>query len=129
MGTLSRLIDRLLRHRPPRIDVHVRVHRAMLSDPYAGEAYFVNVLNTSPQQSITVTHVLFDAAGTQISVLTRPLPATVLPGEQWETWISPSELPPGSIDVEHSFRVVLADDSVVASAPRENAPPADSVPD
>ena len=120
MGALSRLVDRFLTRRRQPLQVDVRVHRALLTAPYAGEAYFVNVLNASPDQPITVTQVLFDAAGTRISVLARPLPATVLPGQQWETWIAPNELPPGSIDVERSFHVVLADESVVASVPRED---------
>ena len=99
----------------------------MLVAPYQGEAYFINVLNASPERSVTITHVWLETA-VKMAVSTKPLPATVPPGQQWETWIETRELPPGTVDVEQLARVALADDTVIASVPREGVPPAGFVP-
>jgi hypothetical protein len=94
----------------------VRVHRA----PPAGresEAYVITVLNAS-RGSVTVREVWLQAA-LRISVSTRPLPVTIGSGEQWETWIEPRELPPGTAGVERLARVGLADGRVIVSKPRD----------
>ena len=114
---MTRILDKLFPWRRRRVDVRVRVHRAALPAPHRADAYFIDVLNASPEQSVTVTHVWLETA-LKISVLTRPLPATVAPGQQWETWIEARELPPGTAGVERLARVALADDTVIASAPR-----------
>jgi hypothetical protein len=73
------------------------------------------VLNTS-RAPVTVTEVWLQAA-LRISISTRPLPVTIGPGEQWETWIEQRELPPGTTGVEQLARVGLTDGQVISSEP------------
>jgi len=126
-STFARLVDRFFSRRDQPADVRVRVRRARRMASSTADAYFVTVANTSPEE-VTIRHVLFDAAGTMITLLTTPLPATVAPGQQWETWIDERELPPGFVDVEYSFLVILADDSLLASTPHEETPAAEPAP-
>ncbi len=127
VSTLIRLLERLLAWRRRRVDVRVRVHRALLGAPHKGEAYFINVLNASFERPATLTHGWVETP-TKISVFTRPLPVAIPAGGQWETWIETRELPPGTADVEHLVRIALADDTVIASAPRKGAPLAGFLP-
>jgi len=122
VSTLTWFLDKLFaRRRHQRNDVRVQVHRATLVAPEQGDAYFITVLNTSPERSVTITNVWLETA-VKISVLTRPLPVAIEQGQHWETWIEARELPPGTTDVEHLARVALADDTVIASRPREDLP-------
>jgi hypothetical protein len=81
------------------------------------EAYVISVRNAS-RESVTVSEVWLQTA-VRISVSTRPLPVTIEPGEQWETWIEPRELPPGTAGVERLARVGLIDGRVISSKPGE----------
>jgi hypothetical protein len=94
----------------------VRVHHGQPAGGQ-GEAYVITVLNSS-QGPVTVAEVWLQA-GLRISISTRPLPVTIGPGEHWETWIEPRELPPGTTGVERLARVGLIDGHVITSKPRD----------
>jgi hypothetical protein len=94
--------------------VSVRVHRGPLESDER-DAYVITVRNDT-RRAITLTEAWL-TTGLRISISTRPLPVTIGPGEQWETWIEARELPPGTAGVEHLARIGLADGRVVASKP------------
>lgn len=134
-------LDHLLRRHEQRTEVRLRVHRALLlaprlsrerytqgysAPPEDKDCYFLNVWNASPQRRVQVTHVWVETPG-HLAVLTRPLPVTIEPGEQWETWVEATDLP-GGLVVEEVARAQLADGTVLRSEPRLDVPPAGAVP-
>jgi hypothetical protein len=128
VSALGRILDKLLGQRRQRHHVTVRVHRRMLDASHEREAYVISVWNESLEQSVTVTHVWVETP-TKISVLTKRLPVTIAPGQEWETWIEARELPPGTADVEHVVRVAFGDDIVIAPVRHEPVAQAGFQPD
>ena len=121
--------DHLLARHRQRVQVHLRVHTAMLQTTPPVACHFLNLWNASPERRVQVTHVWIEpSGGGHVSVQTRPLPATVEPQHQWETYVPVSAVPPGT-DVEHSARVKLASGDVIESVPRgDDVPPAGAIP-
>lgn len=97
-----------------------------MTDPEQPECYFLNVLNGSPERTVTVTHVWIEGEP-HVAVMTRPLPATIPPDQQWETWIRVDAVPQGTV-VERAGRAQLADGNVIRAEPRTDVPPAGYVP-
>jgi hypothetical protein len=100
--------DRLLKRHDERIEVHLQVHRADLhllngKRVPPTECFFLNVWNASAERRVQVTHIWIEIEGSQMHVLARPLPATIEPQHQWETWVEADSLPSG-LDVERSCR-------------------------
>lgn len=93
-------------------------------------AYFVNVANQSVQRNAVVTHVwLANDDGSATAHLTaKPLPYTIPPDHEWETWVLEADVPPGTTDVYTSARVRLSGDVELASEKRENVPDEGYVP-
>ncbi len=125
--------DRLLDRRRKRTEVHLRVHRAVLTilngQPLAQplDAYFLNVWNASPEQTVQVTHVYIETPGGQLGVLVKPLPVTIAPRHEWETWLPVGSVPAG-VDVEHAARARIGDGTIIESVPRVDVPTSGAVP-
>jgi hypothetical protein len=127
-------LDHLFARRRQRTEVHLRVHRALLTIREGRplqrpiDCYFLNVWNASPEKSVQVTHVYVVAAdGTHVAVLTKPLPVLIGPMQEWETWIEVADVPSGTA-VEDAARARLSDGSIIESVPRTDVPPAGAVP-
>jgi hypothetical protein len=82
--------DRLLGYARGKLVVRVRVHHAYLDGKVP--AFFINVQNESPQRSAQVTHVWFESTPA-VPVLTKPLPKTIAPNTEWETFIPEEQAP------------------------------------
>jgi hypothetical protein len=107
--------------------VQLRVHEAVfVGDAQQRPHYFLNVYNASRTLTTRVTHVWFETEP-QAHVLTRR-PGSIPPGEQWETWLAVSDLPPAHVPPAWLARVRLADGSTVCSVPRRDVPAAGFIP-
>lgn len=122
MGILSRILDRR-RGTDREAEILVHLHRSGLGAVQGRDAYLIEVVNASAEHPATVTHVWIETP-TRLSVLTRPLPVTIPPGEQWETWIETRELPPAPVGAKPRACVAFGDETVVASTLSEHEPPA-----
>ena len=131
---LTWFADKFLDRQRQRTEVHLRVHRALLTmmngreldDPI--DSYFLNVWNASPEQQVQVTHVYIETPNGQVGVLTKPLPATVAAQHEWETWLPVVGVSP-TVDVFHEARARLSNGTVIESVPRTDVPEVGAVPD
>ncbi len=130
---LTWVADKLLDRRQKRIDVQLRVHRALLTilngKPLTQpiDAYFLNVWNASPERQVQITHVYVETPTGQLGVLTKPLPVTVAAQHEWETWLPIDEVPQG-VDVMHASRARLSNGTIIESVPRDSVPTSGAVP-
>jgi hypothetical protein len=132
-GLFTWLVDHLVTRHRQRVEVHLRVHTAVLTTPTAEPhlCHFLNVWNASPERSVQITHIWIEApGGVTVTVVNpmRPLPVVVQPEQQWETFVPVASVPRGT-DVEHAARAKLASGEVIESVPRgEDVPPAGMIP-
>ena len=102
-----------------RASVAVRVNKAAFTtDPQRTPCYFVNILNTSPEQ-VTVTDIWF-ATNPAVHVLAKKMPVRIAPNDQWETWIAANQLPDDTEAPETLAAAALADGTVVSSEPGDD---------
>ena len=66
-------------------------------------------------------HVWIQASGAHVPVLIRPLPATIGPRQQWETYVQVAAV--GDVDATRLARAQLAEGDVVESEPRTDVVP------
>jgi hypothetical protein len=126
-GPVKLAWDRLLEHARGKLVVHVRVHHGYLGD--GKPAYFINVQNESPQRSVQVTHVWLESKP-PVPVLTKPLPRTISPNTEWETFILEKDAPANSLTtIVDLTRVRLSGEHVLRAEMRADTPPAGHIPD
>jgi hypothetical protein len=103
------------------------VHRSYL--PTGRECYFLNVTNLSRDRTIEVTHVWFATDPLVPALPTdRPLPKTLKPDENWETWVEADRLPALGESLFTLGRARLSTGRVIWSKKNEHLPSAGTIP-
>jgi hypothetical protein len=119
--------------------VKVRVHTAyFIKDDGQVPYFFINVRNCFKRRNITITNVYCMLPGIvsagkvkEIINLSRPLPETVKPNTEWETFIVVSKLDVEmlrEVDVYNCFVIMLASDRTIISKRRKGVPSSGIVP-
>ena len=85
--------------------------------------------NQSPKRDAVVTHVWFDS-DPPVPVMTKPLPRTIAPDHEWETFIVAKDAPAYSVEAIATLtRVRLSGDHVLTAEPRTDVLAIGYVPD
>jgi len=111
----------------------VRVHIAsFVDDPMSKQHFFINVRNCCKRRQITIVDVFYPDIFTNSIIHLhadgrRPLPATILPGQEWETWVPLSAIV-GEKDERKRFIVETAGGHFVTSSKRKGVPKSGNVP-
>lgn len=110
-------------------DVVVRAHIGTLVEPeeQRGNYYFLTVTNRSLKRNAVVTHVTFDAVGTELPVINPHIrmPAEIRPEEVWHTHLRlDALLPKYQQGGEDCFIVHLSNGKRLRSKKAENVPSA-----
>jgi hypothetical protein len=108
-------------------DVVARVHIGTLVEPeeQRGDYYFLTVTNRSPKRNAVVTHVTFDADGTELPVINDhiKMPTELRPEQVWHTHLRlDALLPKYQQGAEDRFVVHLSSGKRVRSRKAENVP-------
>jgi len=89
LNPLTWLADKILQVRDARTVVSVLVHEAfIIGDPSQTPQYFVKVINNSPNNVFTITHIWVKDGTSDKDILNhqRPLPHKLDKSDIWETW-------------------------------------------
>ncbi|MFN0039191.1 MAG: hypothetical protein ACKVP2_06745 [Burkholderiales bacterium] len=108
-------------------DVVARAHIGTLVEPeeQRGNYYFLTVTNRSPKRNAVVTHVIFDADGTDLPVINPNIrmPAELRPEQVWHTHLRlDALLPKYQQGAEDRFVVYLSSGKRVRSQKAESVP-------
>ncbi len=108
-------------------DVVAKAHIGTLVEPeeQRGNYYFLTVTNRSPKRNAVVTHVTFDADGTELPMINSyiKMPAEIRPEQVWHTHFRlDALLPKYQQGAEDRFIVHLSSGKRVRSEMAENVP-------
>lgn len=124
-GVLTWLVEKILQTIDFRTRVSVLVHEAYIERDLEGTPkFFIKVTNLSKSRDITVTHVWVGDEGGGVDILNvmRPLPKTLRPTEQWETWVEKKSV--GGIgNIFSKIMVKLSNGKIIPSSQNKNVRP------
>ena len=122
------LIDKILEALDGTPNVKVLVHEAFLVGKDQTPYYFVKVINSSPKNIFTITHVWVKDYNKEIDILNqeRHLPHKLEASDIWETWFS-KELIEDKDNIFKNVRVVLSNGKTYKSKKNSNVRPLGSV--
>ena len=110
----------------PPIKVKVLVHEAYFQNNSV-QYFFIKIVNATPYAEVEVTHVWYkNDTGTDVEILTCPLPQRLKPFETYEIWVPVAQIPEND-DIFQNFRVLVSTGEVFESQQNVNVRPSGSV--